>query len=185
MPAPPDFWSRRRRAVAEDAARQDEALAAAETARAQDALAAKDDAELLDLLGLPEPESLTPADAAAFMARTIPVRLRRRAMRALFHRFPELSVPDGLLDYDDDYTDAGLADRPEPRVWNAVQRIARSIPEPEPEEAPAHTPHDPAAGAGISPPDVSLAAETDADSDSDGPEPPPRRMVFRFEDMDR
>ena len=140
MPKASDFWSRRRRAVAaeeDDRARiEDEAEREATEAELETA----DDETLLQMLGLPDPETLTPADAARFMAREVPGRLRKRALRVLFRSHPGLSLPDGLNDYDGDYVNAPLApsdrsgmpcaasprpfqptSRPPPRRWKRHQ----------------------------------------------------------------
>lgn len=106
-----DFWSRRRAAVraeakAEAAAQQavEEARLAADRARAE---AEKTDEELLQDLGLPDPDMLKPGDDfAAFMQKQVPERLRRRALRKLWTSNPVLANLDGLLDYNDDFTDA-------------------------------------------------------------------------------
>lgn len=105
MSAPQDFWSRRKAAVeAENAATRD-----AETTRAIAAELAereeRSDEEILAELDLPDPDTLKPGDdVAAFMARSVPERLRRRALRKLWTLNPVLANLDGLNDYDDDYS---------------------------------------------------------------------------------
>ena len=101
-----DFWSRRKAQVeaeAEAEARASEAEAIA----ARDAeLAEKTDAELLEELELPDPDTLGPGDDfRAFMARAVPDRIRRRALRRLWASNPALANLDGLLDYGEDFTD--------------------------------------------------------------------------------
>lgn len=181
MPKATDFWSRRRRAVAAEegdrARREDEAQQEAVEAELEEA----DDETLLQMLGLPDPDTLTPADAARFMAREVPGRLRKRAMRALFRGHPGLSLPDGLLDYDEDYVNAPLAPRSPRPLWTAVRRVAEALPTEEDEAAI------PAA--------VEMPAEDEAPeepieapmSEDEQPEPEvlrPRRMTFRFEETD-
>ncbi len=106
-----DFWSRRRAAVQAEAEAEAAALHAAEDARAEAERARaeveKTDAELLEDLGLPDPDTLKPGDDfAAFMQKQVPERLRRRALRRLWTSNPVLANLDGLLDYNDDFTDA-------------------------------------------------------------------------------
>ncbi|WP_375260441.1 DUF3306 domain-containing protein [Palleronia sp.] len=182
MPKANDFWSRRRRSVAAEeddlARREDEA----EHKAAEAELEEVDDETLLQMLGLPDPETLTPADAARFMAREVPGRLRKRALRALFRGHPGLSLPDGLNDYDEDYVNAPLAPRSLRPVWTAVRRFADTFPaeadgpapaavETQCEEAPAEeAPEDPAI--------------EDHAPDLDEQPLRPRRMTFRFEEED-
>ncbi|MDE0056879.1 MAG: DUF3306 domain-containing protein [Defluviicoccus sp.] len=102
-----DFWTRRREAVeaekrAADAARDD---AGAEAERR--ALEERPDEEVLAELDLPDPDSLGKGDDfAAFMAKAVPERLRRRALRRLWLSNPVLANLDELLDYGEDFTDA-------------------------------------------------------------------------------
>ncbi len=127
MPDRPDFWSRRRRAVAAEDAPAKADVPAAEPPGPQGeapAFEGRSDDDILALLGLPSPETLTPADAARFLAREIPAHLRRRAFRSLFRNHAHLSMPDGLQDYDHDFTDAAVNIRPERQIWNAGDRLA-------------------------------------------------------------
>ncbi len=130
MPEKSDFWSRRRRAVAREAARDAQAVETEQAAEADAAAASledRTDAELLAHFGLPDPDTLSPADAARFMAREIPARLRRRAIRQLFRGHPHLSMPDGLQDYDHDYTDAAVNLRPDPGAWADLRARAAEL----------------------------------------------------------
>ena len=102
-----DFWSRRKAKV------QDEEQAALRTEEARVAAlqeaeqAEKSDAELLAELGLPDPDTLgSGADFKAFMAKAVPDRIRRRALRRLWISNPALANLDGLLDYGEDFTDS-------------------------------------------------------------------------------
>jgi hypothetical protein len=45
-------------------------------------------------------------DFSAFMSKTVPDRLRRRALRRLWLANPALANLDGLLDYGEDFTDS-------------------------------------------------------------------------------
>ncbi len=102
-----DFWSRRKAAVqaeaeAEVIAIEDRALAAHHAE-----LEEKSDAEILAEFNLPDPDQLQAGDdVSGFMAKAVPDRLRRRALRRLWRLNPVLANVDGLVDYGEDYTDA-------------------------------------------------------------------------------
>jgi hypothetical protein len=97
-------WSRRRAAVAAEAEREDVAAREAALALEQDALAEKSDEDILEELGLPDPDSLGLGDDfKAFMSKSVPEHLRKRALRKLWRSNPVLACVDGLNDYDDDY----------------------------------------------------------------------------------
>jgi len=109
----PDFlarWSRRKqdsRSTENSAeppdASSDEPVEAATEAE----LADKTDAEILEELGLPDPDDLEEgSDFSAFMARTVPQRIRTRALRKLWLTNPVLANLDELLDYGEDFTAA-------------------------------------------------------------------------------
>lgn len=86
-------------------------------------IAAEEESEavLLDRLGLPDPDSLSPGDAvAAFMRREVPAFLRQRALRRLWAVNPALSRLDGLVDYDDDYSDRAAV----PEILRTTWRVA-------------------------------------------------------------
>ncbi|WP_179381591.1 DUF3306 domain-containing protein [Jannaschia marina] len=107
-----DFWSRRRKAVeaeesAEAARVEAEAKTQEDAARAA-AQAEMSEADLLDSLNLPDPDSVSGDDIAAFMAREVPKHLRNRALRSLWRSNPVLACVDGLNDYDGDFTGDGL-----------------------------------------------------------------------------
>ena len=89
---------RDRERSAEEAARAD---------RQRQALDEKPDAEALAELNLPDPDALGRGDDfSAFMAKTVPERLRRRALRRLWISNPVLANLDELVDYGEDFTDA-------------------------------------------------------------------------------
>ena len=97
-------WSRRRAAVAQEAADDAKAVEAAEIAEHHAALAEKSDEDVLEELGLPDPDSLVQGDDfKAFMSKAVPAHLRKRALRKLWRSNPVLACVDGLNDYDDDY----------------------------------------------------------------------------------
>ena len=81
---PGDFWSRRKAAVQK--AEEAEVKRAQQVAEAEQraALEEKTDAEILEELGLPDPDTLgKDDDFTAFLAKTVPERLRRRALRVI------------------------------------------------------------------------------------------------------
>lgn len=102
-----DFWSRRKaRVQAEAEAEAAEAVRAKEAAE-QAEREEQSDEQILQELGLPDPDSLQPGDDySGFMARGVPERLRRRALRKLWVSNPVLANLDGLVEYGEDYTDA-------------------------------------------------------------------------------
>ncbi|MCY4319557.1 MAG: DUF3306 domain-containing protein [Alphaproteobacteria bacterium] len=109
MNAPPDFWSRRRAAVAEEERAHEEAELESRVAEERAALAARTDEDVLAALELPDPDSMKQGDDfSAFMAEAVPERLRRRALRRLWRSNPVLANLDNLVDYGEDYTDAAL-----------------------------------------------------------------------------
>lgn len=102
-----DFWSRRRAAVQEEEQQDADATQAEIDAKALAELEQKSDAEILEQLDLPDPDALLPGqDVRAFMAKAVPDRIRRRALRQLWKLNPVLANLDGLVDYGEDYTDA-------------------------------------------------------------------------------
>lgn len=102
-----DFWSARRARVAEE----EEALREVKSEKAQaqlnEAQEEKSDEEILLEHNLPDPDNLTADDnVAGFMAKSVPERLRRRALRRFWRLNPILANVDGLVDYGENYTDA-------------------------------------------------------------------------------
>ncbi|PTX54602.1 uncharacterized protein DUF3306 [Litoreibacter ponti] len=185
-----DFWSRRKaRVEAEQAAE----AKAQEAVALEQAEAEKTDDELLAELGLPEPESLeTGDDFSAFMAKTVPQRLRTRALRKLWLTNPTLANLDELVDYGQDFTDSAMAveniqtayqvgkgmlthvqkmaeqalgtDEPEMAEPEEVLEVAETAPE----EAPV---------------EMAAAPEPESDTEHDDYAPAPRRrMRFDFDD---
>ena len=106
MSARSDFWSRRKARV-EAEAEAERAAAAAETDAIEMAeREAKSDEDVLAELALPDPDTLGPDDDfSAFMAKAVPDRLRRRALRKLWLTNPVLANVDGLVEYGEDFTD--------------------------------------------------------------------------------
>lgn len=104
-----NFWSRRKAGVQKEAELEEvrvaEQVQQAEVSR----LEAQSDDEILQELGLPDPESLTEGDDfSGFMAKAVPERLRRRALRQLWGSNPVLANVDGLVDYGEDFTDSAM-----------------------------------------------------------------------------
>ena len=97
-------WSRRKAAVAAEAVAEDRAVEDAVIAERHEALAEKTDVEILEELGLPDPDAMVQGDDfKAFLSKTVPAHLRKRALRKLWRSNPVLACVDGLNDYDDDY----------------------------------------------------------------------------------
>ena len=104
-------WSKRKKAVAEAEAVEEEELRAEQVSAADEAEAgAEDDEELtdeqiLEKYGLKDPDTLEEGDDfAGFLRAAIPEHLRRRALRRLWRSNPVLANLDGLNDYDGDWT---------------------------------------------------------------------------------
>jgi hypothetical protein len=97
-------WSRRKAAVAAEAVAEERAVEDAVIAEQHEALAEKTDVEILEELGLPDPDAMVQGDDfKAFLSKTVPAHLRKRALRTLWRSNPVLACVDGLNDYDDDY----------------------------------------------------------------------------------
>jgi hypothetical protein len=102
-----DFWSRRKAKVLEEQHEEARAAEARESAACEAELDEKSDEVVLEELGLPDPDTLEPGDDfKAFMAKAVPDRIRRRALRRLWLSNPALANLDGLLDYGEDFTDS-------------------------------------------------------------------------------
>ncbi len=97
-------WSRRRAAVAAEAAAEQQATVDAFALEDAAATEEKSDTEILQELGLPDPMTLVQGDDfKAFMSKAVPAHLRKIALRKLWTSNPVLACLDGLNDYDDDY----------------------------------------------------------------------------------
>lgn len=107
----PDFWTRRKAAVAlenaQEAERAGQAAVDIEGETRDQALDDRSEAEVLRQLDLPDPDSLGPGDDfSAFMKSAVPISIRRRALRKLWLSNPVLANLDELVDYGEDFTDA-------------------------------------------------------------------------------
>ena len=97
-------WSRRKAAVAAEAVAEERAGEDAVIAEQHEALGEKTDVEILEELGLPDLDMMVQGDDfKAFLCKTVPAHLRKRALRTLWRSDPVLACVDGLNDYDDDY----------------------------------------------------------------------------------
>ncbi|KAB2543067.1 hypothetical protein AL035_04240 [Salipiger aestuarii] len=188
------FWARRREAVAAETRAESAAREDAARSRTEAELEARSDEDLLAELNLPEPETLVGGeDLRRFLAAQLPQRLKRRALRALWRSNPVLACLDGLNDYEDDFTDAAVAQGAVTTLYQVgrgfaerVQEVAEKLPGPDAasdpvamvEAAPAPLPDPPARIAAAPEP----APGTDAETEQDAPLPPRlRRMQFQFD----
>ncbi|WP_171207666.1 MULTISPECIES: DUF3306 domain-containing protein [unclassified Ruegeria] len=190
MSRPGDFWSRRKAAVEAEA--KAEALVAEQQIVAEQhaELEDKTDAEILAEFDLPDPDALQPGDdVSGFMAKAVPDRLRRRALRRLWRLNPVLANVDGLIDYGEDYTDAACVIENLQTAYQvgkgmmahvealAAQAEAEAETTEEPEEAASEPEAEPL-------PEPVVMAETEEpeieEPEADLP-PAPRRMTFEFE----
>ena len=199
-----DFWSRRKARVAEEEQAQAQELEAQELAAREAEQAEKTDEEVLEELGLPDPDTLQPGDDfKAFMAKAVPDRIRRRALRKLWLSNPALANLDGLLDYGEDFTDSAKVIENLQTAYQVgkgmlahVEELARQAAEAEnPVEAEAAEAATPDADE-VPAPDVSnpldtheIAAQQDerpvqlSDDTPDYDVAPRRRMRFAFDDQ--
>ena len=98
-----------------------------------------DEAQWLEASGLPAPEEMTEArDLSAFLERTVPDALRRRALRRLWRVNPTFANLDGLIEYGEDYTNAATV----PAIINTAYTVGRGFrpqepigPDADPEQA--------------------------------------------------
>ena len=193
-----DFWSRRKRAVeaekrADERAREDE-----HADEAAKALEEKSDEEVLAELDLPDPDSLGKGDDfSAFMAKAVPERLRRRALRRLWLSNPVLANLDELLDYGEDFTDAATVVADLQSVYRVGKGMVRdedlaqaagdeAEPEAEPaeaepaEEEEADGPEEPEIAAGPEEPEEVAPEPGEAEPGEDAPPEPRARRHMRF-----
>lgn len=107
MTSQADFWSARKAKVNAEQAEEAKALSDKADIDFENQQAEKTDQELLAEHNLPDPNDLQAGDdVSGFMAKTIPDRLRQRALRQLWRLNPVLANVDGLVDYGEDFTDA-------------------------------------------------------------------------------
>ena len=191
-----DFWTRRKAKVQEEALADLRAADEIEAHERERQFAEKSDAELLAELGLPDPDNLQPGDDfRAFMAKAVPDRLRRRALRRLWLSNPALANLDGLLDYGEDFTDGatvienlqtayqvgkGMTRHVEEMIRQAADEEAPDATEPvDVEEVASETAEPDVEPAEAVP--QSFVVETEVPAADEAPAPR-RRMRFRFDD---
>lgn len=105
-----DFWSRRKQAVQAEAEVDSAREIAAKEQQDLEVLEKQSDDEILEELGLQDPDTLeTGDDFSAFMAKTVPTRLRNRALRKLWLSDPTLANLDALVDYGEDFTTSAMS----------------------------------------------------------------------------
>lgn len=184
-----DFWSRRKAAVQAEAEAEVVAAEKQDVALQQAKLEEKSDAEILAEFNLPDPDQLQAGDdVSGFMAKAVPDRLRRRALRRLWRLNPVLANVDGLVDYGEDYTDAACVIENIQTAYQVgkgmlahVEALAAETDKDEtdetlnievPSEEPVAT-EEPA-------PKPVFVAVVDEPEEEDSP-PAPRRMKFEFE----
>jgi len=126
-------WSKRKSAVAEEAA--EEALAKREVSTEVAEENEDDEAAILERLNLPVPETMQAGDDfSVFMQDAVPQFLRKRALRVLWRSNPVLACLDGLNDYDDDFNAPEL----NKKIVATAYRVGKGIlwEPPEPEDSP-------------------------------------------------
>ena len=194
-----DFWSRRKAAVEAETRAERAAEAARQQAVEEARLAERSDGELLAEAGLPEPEALESAEEVrAFLRSALPQRLKTRALRQLWRTNPVLANLDGLVDYDDDYTDAATVVENLQTVYRVGKGMLSGLddvadaPAPDAAEEPntvvaAALDDDPCAvpDRDAEPASVDIAEAAPVAVQADPPAPPAalaaRRMRFRFD----
>ena len=142
---------------------------------------------------MPDPDELQAGDdVSGFMAKAVPDRLRRRALRRLWRLNPVLANVDGLVDYGEDYTDAACVIENIQTAYQVgkgmlahVEALAAEAEDSETDETiEPDEPQDEPASPETATPEPVLMAEADiAPDSSEAAEvtPAPRRMKFEFE----
>ncbi len=178
-----NFWSARRQAVQAEAQAEEAAKVAAVEAEEARALEEKSDDEILAELELPAPESLKAGDDfTKFMAKAVPDRIRRRALRVLWRSNPVLANVDMLVDYGEDFTDGAnvienmqTAYQVGKGMMKHVEEMARQAAA---KDAPAVEVDD--VSTELEPDvEISVVAEVESDADEDVSAP-----AYEFEDTD-
>ncbi|RLJ59919.1 uncharacterized protein DUF3306 [Litoreibacter meonggei] len=197
MSAEQSFWSKRRAGVAAEAEAEQAAVDAQALAAEHAALEEKTDAELLAELDLPDPDTLKMGDDfSAFMAKAVPDRIRRRALRTLWRSNPVLANVDMLVDYGEDFTDRATVVENMQTAYQVGKGMLKHVEEmarqtearenpPEPEEIEEEVEEEPVLVAAAE--DEGDEAEDVADLDQGQGEEAyaattPRRMKFRLEE---
>lgn len=199
MSAEQGFWSKRRAGVAAEAEAEQAAVDAQALAADHAALEEKTDAELLAELDLPDPDTLEMGDDfSAFMAKAVPDRIRRRALRTLWRSNPVLANVDMLVDYGEDFTDSATVVENMQTAYQVgkgmlkhVEEMARQAearenpPEPEDEEIEEEAEDEPVLLAAVEIEDGESVNVSEIDQEQ-GEETyaasTPRRMKFRLKE---
>lgn len=192
-------WSRRKAAVAAEAVAEDRAVEDAVIAEQHEALAEKTDVEILEELGLPDPDAMVQGDDfKAFLSKTVPAHLRKRALRKLWRSNPVLACVDGLNDYDDDYLTGSYGQGPISTTYQVGKGMLSYLLEMErqkeallsqieedatSEVSEEHLDSEEQEGLVITQIDAILPLESEIEMQEAEPMmPTPRRMTFHFED---
>ena len=192
-------WSRRKAAVAAEAVAEDRAVEDAVIAEQHEALAEKTDVEILEELGLPDPDAMVQGDDfKAFLSKTVPAHLRKRALRKLWRSNPVLACVDGLNDYDDDYLTGSYGQGPISTTYQVGKGMLSHLLEMErqkeallsqieedatSEVSEEHLDSEEQEGLRVTQIDAILPLESEIEMQEAEPMmPTPRRMTFHFED---
>ena len=192
-------WSRRKAAVAAEAVAEERAVEDSMIAEQHDALAEKTDVEILEELGLPDPDAMVQGDDfKAFLSKTVPAHLRKRALRKLWRSNPVLACVDGLNDYDDDYLTGSYGQGPISTTYQVGKGMLSHLLEMErqkeallsqieedatSEVSEEHLDSEEQEGLVITQIDAILPLESEIEMQEAEPMmPTPRRMTFHFED---
>ncbi|SDW51528.1 Protein of unknown function [Ruegeria halocynthiae] len=185
-----DFWSRRKAAVQKEAQAEQTAIETQAFASQQAELEEKSDAEILAELNLPDPNQLQCGDdVSGFMAKAVPDRLRRRALRRLWRLNPVLANVDGLVDYGEDYTDAACVIENIQTAYQVgkgmlahVEALAAEAEKDEPDVSIEELQHGPILVEDPIPKAVTLVeSEVEEPEEEADFHPAPRRMKIEFE----
>lgn len=192
-------WSRRKAAVAAEAVAEDRAVEDAVIAEQHEALAEKTDVEILEELGLPDPDAMVQGDDfKAFLSKTVPAHLRKRALRKLWRSNPVLACVDGLNDYDDDYLTGSYGQGPISTTYQVGKGMLSHLLEMErqkeallsqieedatSEVSEEYLDSEEQEGLRVTQIDAILPLESEIEMQEAEPMmPTPRRMTFHFED---
>lgn len=187
-----DYWARRKAAVAAEVEAEAKAVESQTLAEEQAVLEEKSDAEILEELGLPDPETLCEGDDfSGFMAKAVPDRIRRRALRFLWRSNPVLANVDGLIDYGEDFTDSAMVVENLQTAYQVGKGMLAHIEKMVEAEA-AQDPEEPVLEEEAVEPEPDLPAEEPVlafvepeqaplDAEDEIRSPAPRRMTFTYE----
>ncbi len=166
MSARSDFWARRKAAVAAEAEAESRAVAQAEAAAEQASLEDRTDAEILEELDLPDPDTLEQGDDfSAFLARAVPERIRRRALRKLWLSNPILANVDELVDYGEDFTDKAMVIEGMQTAYQVGKGMLKHLTQEDKDQ-------DRDDDGGQDQPEVETAASSEGGSEGDAPDMP-------------